>query len=83
MFIYAKYWKDEFFQRRLRVNPGQVEKYVIKTRKVRTSAETGIRKILLLLSNNLWTKFCSIKKKYRIWLRIMGVMNFSNQTRQR
>lgn len=62
MSIYAKYWKGGFFQRRLRVNAGQVEKYAMKTRKVRTSAETGIRKILLLLSNNLWTKCCSIKK---------------------
>ena len=44
MSIYATYWKDRFFQRHLRVNPGQAEKSAIKTRKVRISAEIDIQK---------------------------------------
>ena len=63
MFIYTKYWKNEFFQRHLRVNAGQVEKSAIKTRKVRISAEIDIQKILILLSNNLWIKYYPIKKE--------------------
>ena len=43
MSIYATYWKDRFFQRHLRVNPRQVEKYATKTRKVCISAEIGIK----------------------------------------
>ena len=58
MSFYTTYWKDEFFQRHLRVNAVRIEKYAIKTRKVRISAEIDIQKILILLPNNLWTKCC-------------------------
>ena len=44
MSFYTTYWKDRFFQRHLRVNPGHDEKYAIKTRKVRISAEIDIQK---------------------------------------
>ena len=63
MFIYTIYWKEEFFQRHLRVNNGYDEKSAIKTRKVRISAEIGIRKFSILLPDNLETKFCLIKKE--------------------
>ena len=63
MSIYATYWKDKFFQRHLRVNVVRIEKYAIKTRKVRTSAEIDIQKILVLFSDNLWIKYCPIKKE--------------------
>ena len=63
MSIYTTYWKDEFFQRHLRVKAVRIEKYAIRTRKVRISAEIGIQKILISLSYNLWTKCCPIKKE--------------------
>ena len=44
MSICTTYWKDEFFQRRLRVNTVRAEKYAIKTRKMRISAEIDIQK---------------------------------------
>ena len=76
MSIYTTYWKDEFFQRCLRVNPGQVEKCVIKTRKVRISAEIDIQKILILLSNNLWIKYCPIKKELSNFVQNYGSYEF-------
>jgi len=63
MSIYTTYWKDEFFQRHLRVNAVRTEKYAIMTRKVRISAKIDIQKILILLSDNLSTKCCLIKKE--------------------
>ena len=62
MSIYATYWKDEFFQRHLRVNPVRIKKYAIKTRKVRISAEIDIFKILFLVSNKLDIYSNQIKK---------------------
>ena len=53
MSFYITYWKNKFFQRRLRVNTGQVEKYAIKTRKVRISAEIDILKNYFSTYNNL------------------------------
>ena len=58
MSFYTKYWKDEFFQRHLRVKAVRIEKYVIMTRKVRISAEVDIEKIIILLLDNLRTKCC-------------------------
>ena len=63
MSFYTTYWKDKFFQRYLRVNPGHDEKYTIKTRKVCISAEIDIQKNYLWMFGRLDTKFCLIKKE--------------------
>ena len=63
MLFYTTYWKNRFFQRHLRVKSVRVEKYAIKTRKMRISAETVIKKILILFFDNLETKCCLIKKE--------------------
>ena len=76
MSFYTTYWKDKFFQRHLRVNPGHDEKYAIKTRKVRISAEIDIQKILFLLSNNLWIKYCPIKKELSNFVQNYGSYEF-------
>ena len=62
MFIYTTYWKDRFFQRHLRVNPGHDEKYAIKTRKTRISAEIDIQKNSLFISDKLDIYSNQIKK---------------------
>ena len=53
MSFYTTYWRYKFFQHHLRVNTEQVEKYAIKTRKVRISAGIDIQKILILLPDKL------------------------------
>ncbi len=53
MSIYATYWKGGFFQRRLRVNTVRIEKYTIKTRKVRISAEVDIQQNFSLVHDKL------------------------------
>ena len=53
MFIYTAYWKDRFFQRHLRINPGHDEKYAVMTPKVRISAEIDIQKISSLMHDKL------------------------------
>ena len=40
--FYTTYWKENIFQHHVRVKPGQVQKYAIKTRKVRIYAEIGV-----------------------------------------
>ena len=76
MSFYTIYWKNEFFQRHLRVIAVRVEKYAIKTRKVRISAEIDIQKILILLSNNLWIKYCPIKKELSNFVQNYGSYEF-------
>ena len=61
--FYTTYWKEEFFQRHLRVNPGHYEKYAIKTRKVCISAEIDIQKICSLIFDKLEISTCQIKKE--------------------
>ena len=63
MSIYTTYWKGEFFQRHLRVKAVRIEKYVIKTRKMRISAEIGIQKISLLVPDKLDIYSNQIKKE--------------------
>ena len=63
MSFYTTYWKDKFFQRHLRVNPGHDEKYAIKTRNVRISAEVGIQKNSLLVSDKLNVHSSQTKKE--------------------
>ena len=45
MFIYTTCWKDEFFQRHLRVKTVRIEKSAVEARKVRISAKIDIQKI--------------------------------------
>ena len=72
MSFYTTYWKDRFFQRHLRVNPGHYEKSAIETRKTRISAEIGIQKNYLLISDKLdihsnRTKKGIIKFSLELW----------------
>ena len=46
MSFYTTYRNNEFFQRHLSVKSVRVEKYAIKTRKVRISAKINIQKFL-------------------------------------
>ena len=75
MSFYTTYWKDRFFQRHLRVNPGQIEKCAVMTRKVRISAEIDIQKNYLLMSDKLDIHSNQTKKNYSIWMETMEVIN--------
>ena len=63
MSFYAIYWKDEFFQRHLRVNIVRIEKSAIEMRKVRISAEIDIQKNYLWIFGRLDIHNNQIKKE--------------------
>ena len=83
MSFYTKYWKDEFFQRYLRVKAVRIKKYVIMTRKVRISAEIDIQTSYLSMSDKLDIYSSQTKKE---WLNLVWKYRsyeFLNQSRQK